>query len=264
MNIERVTDKVIISGDIVEIYRYSEGYLTDYDSPNKYGRSGAPEGVSDEDKQRNKEKRMHRARNTLRRLINANIGQYGDQFTAKFITLTFAEHITTLKDANADFKKFVQRANYAIYGSAKSNLKYVAIPEFTKIGRVHYHVIFFNLPFVKANEFSKIWAKGFIKINKIDQVDNVGAYVTKYMTKENDDPRLEGQKSYMPSKGLLSPEVITDKEKVDMLATCLPAEKLKYQNEFENEYVGRVSYSQYNFTTNISEMIYESTSEGTR
>ena len=52
----------------------------------------------------------------------------------------------------------------------------------------------------------------FIRCNKIDNVDNVGAYVTKYMTKDNTDESYKVEKSYFSSKGLFKPIEITDKK----------------------------------------------------
>lgn len=38
----------------------------------------------------------------------------------------------------------------------------------------HYHLLC-NLPFISAKTLQEIWGNGFIRINKIDDVDNVGA-----------------------------------------------------------------------------------------
>ena len=40
------------------------------------------------------------------------------------------------------------------------------------------------------------------------ECDNVGAYVCKYMTKDNEDPRLVGRKSYLMSRNLDKPQEI--------------------------------------------------------
>lgn len=57
-----------------------------------------------------------------------------------------------------------------------------------------------NLPYIAAKELENIWSNGFIKINAIDKVDNLGAYVIKYMTKDHADERLQGLKAYNCSK----------------------------------------------------------------
>lgn len=236
-----IDKKVIISGNIHEVYEYERGYCKGYSAKNPQGRASQ---ASEEDKEENRAKVLSRARKTVRRLINANIGQYGAEFTAKFLTLTFAEHVTDVESANYEFKKFIKRMNYRLFSSKKAVVKYLVVIEFTKIGRVHYHVVLFNVPYVKANEIADIWGNGFIKINKIENVDNVGAYVCKYMTKDNWD--LLSKKSYFTSKNLYQPVEITDKKIVENLVNSLQFHEKTYESQFDNDYQGKILYHQYN------------------
>ena len=126
----------------------------------------------------------------------------------------------------------------------KITSKYLCVPEFTKKGRVHFHVIFFNLPFIKNTTLEMIWGQGFIKINKIDNCDNVGSYVAKFMTKDNE--QLIEQKSYFTSRNLeKSIEFINEKE-IEILADSLSPTDVVYEQTFENDFVGQVKYTQYN------------------
>jgi len=189
---------------------------------------------------------LQRARRDLRRLINSNVDAYGDEFTAKFVTLTFKDNVQDIEQANYEFTKFIQRLNYYLFRTKKANLKYTTVIEFQKRGAIHYHTIIYNMPYVKANDIANVWENGFIKINKIDNVDNVGAYVCKYLTKDNDDDRLQGKKSYFSSKGLFKPIEITDKKIVEQVASALPSKNITYFADFENEYLGNITYKQYN------------------
>lgn len=245
--LNRVKDKIIASGNIIEVYNYSIGYLANYELTESEKRSrGRKSGVKSVDYEDNREKVLKRARRDLRRIVNSNVNAYGKEFTSKFVTLTFAENIKDLKAANYEFKKFMQRLNYYMFKSKKSNIRYSVVPEFQKRGAVHYHVIFYNLPYLKANKLADIWGNGFIKINRIDNVDNVGAYICKYMTKDNTDKRLEGNKCYFNSRGLFKPLEITEKKEVDELVDSLPQNALTYSSSFENDYVGYIDYKQYN------------------
>lgn len=238
---EFVQSKVIISGDIVEVYEYERGYGKGYEPNNPDGRRSE---ASEEDKEVNREKVLSRARKTVRRLINANMNQYGKDFTAKFLTLTFAEHVTDIKTANYEFTKFIKRMNYEILGSKKADMRYVGVIEFTKIGRIHYHVVIFNIPYTKADKIAKIWGNGFIKVNRIENVDNVGAYVCKYMTKSNSD--LVSEKSYFTSRNLFRPTEITDKKIVENVRNSLQSNKKTYESQFRNDQLGNITYQQYN------------------
>jgi hypothetical protein len=209
-------------------------------SGNVFGRSI----IADADgKVLNRERTLKKSGQAVRRIINANVNAYGEK--PKFVTLTFAENIKENRVANAIFRNFIKRMNYWIFGDKKTRLKYLTVIEFQKRGAIHYHVVFFNLPYIPVRKLSKIWDQGFVKINNIDNVDNVGAYVSKYMTKDATDDRLIGEKSYFCSRGLNKPKEIIDKEEIERVLSSLPSEKT-YVAEFENEYCGKISYSQYN------------------
>ena len=242
MSINSYKRKIVISGNIVEVYEYDKPILQGYTDTKKNSR-GRQAIANDENKEINREKVLQRARRDLRRIINTNVGQYG--VPAKFVTLTFKDDIEDLKKANREFAKFIQRLKYHF----DIDVKYAAVPEvqkerFEKYGvKVwHYHVIFFNLPYIQSNKLHEIWKNGFIKINRIDRVDNVGAYVCKYMTKDNKD--LAGQKCYFTSRGLRKPKEIKESDR-ESLSTSYPAEMLTYENIFINDY-NTILYKQYN------------------
>lgn len=247
--IERVHKKIVQSGDIIEVYEYENGYLKGYsDKSNNTGRKKEKSSNYEE----HRKQVLQRAKKNLRRLINSNVGQYGDEFIAKFLTLTFKDNVQDLKKANYEFEKFMKRLNYFCFGTKKANLKYTCVVEFQKRGAIHYHVIIYNIPYIKAKDLAKIWGNGFIKINKIDNVDNVGAYVSEYLGKVEkgqghsiNDDRLNGKKSYFSSRGLFKPNEITNKKVVEQVAAALPDELLTYSTTFQNEHLGNITYKQY-------------------
>lgn len=241
MGLNSYKSKVVISGDIVEIYDYDKEILEGYKDTKKSS-NGRSVVASDEDKQKNREKVYSRAKRDVRRLINCNIGEY-----SKFVTLTFAENETDIKKANYEFKKFKQR----LEGYLGYKLQYLTVIEFQKRGAIHYHCLMFNAPYVPNKKLNEIWGNGFVKINKIDKVDNVGAYVCKYMTKSNDS-RLTEEKMWFRSRGLEVPVEVKEKEKVEALRKALPSENITYANTFDNDF-NKTSYTQYNINRKISE-----------
>lgn len=244
---EYVTTRMVRAGNIVEIYEYEHGYAKGYSlNEDEKSNRGRKMGVKSKDYEDNRAKVLNRAKVRLRRLINANAGAYGREFTSKFVTLTFGENVTNIDVAHYEFKKFVQRLNYVMFGTKQMNLRYSTVVEFQQRGAVHYHVIFYNLPYLKADRLAEIWGNGFVKINKIDEVDNVGAYITKYMSKDSDDSRLQGRKCYFNSRGLFQPVEITERKRVEAVGSALPPETLKYSAEFDNEHLGHIHYRQYN------------------
>lgn len=241
-------EKLIISGDIIEHFIYEKPMECDYKILDKERSLGRQNDASDEQKILNRYKVQQRAKTQLRRLINANAWQWldskGRPFPPKFVTLTFAENITNLKEANPEYKNFIKRLNYYIgYG-----VQYNVVVEFQNRGAVHYHVVFYNIPYIPAQKLSELWGQGFIKINQIKDVDNVGAYVSKYMGKDLNEDKLIGEKCYFSSRGLKKPKEVKEKNQVQRIASALPDSCKKYQSEFENDYTGKVQYAQYNLT----------------
>lgn len=231
--------KLIKSGEVYEVLEYERGVFLG-ETNNKNGRS---EKAGEEETKRHRKETIRKAKQTVRRLINANMNAWGEP--PIFLTLTFAENVTDIKKANYEFKKFRERLEYQI----QRKLKYVVVIEFQKRGAIHYHAIFFNLPFIKYERLAEIWKNGYIWINEIDNVDNVGAYVTKYMTKEEQDKvredKLKGKKSYFTSRGLKKPEEIIDKKKIERIEKALSNAKV-FESDFENDHLGKITYKQYN------------------
>ena len=170
--------KVVVSGKQVELYKYKKNVWREYETKKDEILTKEPKQLDLFEQEKLRKQRMkfsvNRTRTEIRRLVNSN-----PQLN-KFLTLTFAENITDLKTANYIFNKFILRMNYKY-----NNFEYLAVPEFQKRGAVHYHLLC-NLPFIEIAELQELWGQGFVKINKIDDVNNVGAYVSKYLGKEMD------------------------------------------------------------------------------
>lgn len=246
--------KILTSGDIIEVIYYTSPVFK------TQARARPPSRLKnqrarDEDKRKSRALTMQRARSKLRRLISANVWRWydsrGEPIRPKFFTMTFKENITSLAAANKEFEKFIKRLNRHFNGrEGKASLKYIVVPEFQKRGAVHYHVVFFNLPYTKASKLDSIWNQGFIKINAIDKVDNVGAYVCKYMGKEMADERLNGMKCYWGSRGLLKPKeerLLSEEGKgeAEQLVAAL-SPYMTFQKTYEHPELGAIVYSQYN------------------
>lgn len=228
--------KVVVSGKQVELYKYKKQVWREFESKKDNETQKEPKQLNMFEQEQLKKQRMqfsiNRTKTEIRRLVNSN-----PQLN-KFLTLTFAENITDLKIANYIFNKFVLRMTYKYPG-----FEYLAVPEFQKRGAVHYHLLC-NLPFIEIQELQAIWGQGFIKLNKIDNVNNVGAYVSKYLGKEMDE-RSFGKKKFFRSQNL--------KESIELLGwTALKfVEKFLslltpvFEKVFKSEWIGEVAYSAY-------------------
>jgi hypothetical protein len=223
--------RAIVSGNVIEIIETEKPIFKGF-TCRAIGRANAPNTTA-EQKQENRSKIASRARSTVRRIANAN-----SDILKKFLTLTFAENMTDIKKARYEFDKFIKRLKTQF-----NQLQYIVVLEFQKRGAIHFHLLC-NLPYVDSNELAKIWGHGFIKINKIDNVDNIGAYVTKYMTKDSIDHRLVGKKCYSMSKGLKKPVELTDKDIIETFLAGVTDVKRVKSSEYISEYYGLTKYMQ--------------------
>ncbi len=199
----KIYSKAVVMKNIIKIKEYSKPVCRGFHSFG--GRKVTDEKVTSE---KNREYVLYKMREDLWQLANSNF-DYG----SKFITLTFKENMKDLKVANYEFKKFVDRLKYR-YG----DFKYIAVIEFQdkyKRGAIHYHMIS-DLGYIENRELREIWSNGFVRINRIKQVDNVGNYIIKYMCKA-DDVRLHRRKAYLRSENLEWPEVLINEQVRDLV-----------------------------------------------
>ena len=156
-----------------------------------------------------KQKHYENMRWVIARIVDCNFDN-----RTKFMTLTFKDNIEDITYTNCEFNKFIKRLNFSVYKTKKQQLKYLAVWEKQKRGAIHYHIIFFDLPYIKNKELQEIWGHGFIKINKIDvdSKENRGRYVSKYFSKDIDDKNYK-QKAFFKSQNLKLP--IVDYLKID-------------------------------------------------
>jgi len=217
--------RLILYGEYAEIYTYQKGYIYNFQQKNVYKTFG-------ESQQSKSESALARTRQAIYRLIECNKQPRRNTF----LTLTFAKNIKDLKMANRDFSKFIMRLNFYL----GYRTKYLAVPEFQKRGAVHYHIVFFNLPFIEIKEMNKLWGKGFFKIEESKKINSLGAYVSKYLSKNTFDSRLFGQKAFFTSRNLSRPELIRNESKIDKFlesATIKEVLQFKTYSSFGSETV---------------------------
>ena len=246
--------KIVQTKHVIEVYEYEHLNVN----------SQFPEDRADYGESlnaiENYKKRNQLRRDNIRRLAIENFDTKND----KFLTLTFRDNpnldVKDVKACNEQFKMFIKRLKRYIKKHHDQNhlLKYLAVIEFQdKNGRgaVHYHMLL-NMPFIHQKNIEDLWGLGFIFINKIDHVDNLGAYVIKYMTPDTEDERLKGLKAYNCSKNLDRPKLLrswewSETEKVQAMLKSLPKEKVVYSAKYRTEQSGKIAYSQVNLTRKL-------------
>lgn len=131
----------------------------------------------------NRSQNMNSVRNSLARLrdlINANVVNV---LNCRWVTLTYAQPdgkpMTDTVRLYKDFEHYIKRLHRR-YGS----FEYIVAMEPQGSGSWHAHVILIfpsKAPYIPNDEMSSIWGQGFTVTKRLDNVDNVGAYLTAYL-----------------------------------------------------------------------------------
>lgn len=235
--------KAVVCGNNLTLYQYSRQVIYGVSIP-KRARQPRKNVI-----RRISKIGLSHTKKALRQVLESNANMHFNQnrepFKPIFITFTFKENVQDLTKANYEFRKFIQRFNYQYFNSSKY-LQYVAVPEFQKRGAVHYHVVFFNLPFIEKiyDKIRELWGQGWTLVDTIKDINHLINYVSKYLSKGLIDERLFGRKKYFTSRGLLRPKIFRDMEVVDLIktltSTSLPEYETKYSlPEFYQEVILR-------------------------
>lgn len=114
----------------------------------------------------------------LREYINTNVV---DTNKCKWITLTYKKNMTDSKQLYKDFQKFMQKLRYQY---KEYDIEYIVACEPQARGAWHMHlVLIFDkvAPFIPNATIENLWQQGFTKTTKLDDIDNIGAYLTAYL-----------------------------------------------------------------------------------
>ena len=149
---------------------------------------------------------LQRTRNNAMLLIESNITRF-----TKFITFTTTEPIYESQMWHKEWHKFRQRFKRTFGYS----LKYLKVIEGQKKRKakfnlpgepLHAHLVVFSDKYIPQNELQTCWGLGIVHIEKVKSSD-VGRYLMKYITKDNDFVSLN-KKGYYSSGKLKQPHTI--------------------------------------------------------
>lgn len=153
-------------------------------------------------------KSVKRSLSELRDVLNTNIV---DTEKCRWVTLTYKENMTDCKQLLRDFEAFMKR--FRRYLKKKfniDNVEYINAVEPQGRGAWHCHVVFIFsqiAPFIPNSELAVVWKNGFVSVKKLDNVDNVGAYLTAYLGDVEVDEALNNNLIAVPAE---LPQITSD------------------------------------------------------
>lgn len=224
---------------------------------------------------------LRRTFKKLRYLINNNFYGFRNEL---FLTLTYAENMRDTQRLYDDFRKFIMRLKYQY--KEFGNIEYIDVVEPQARGAWHHHVLI-KIPeieqlYIPHEDLEKIWGHGFVWINRLNELDNIGAYLTAYLADIplNDTDVVNGEivekeingvskkivkggrlylypvgiNLYRKSKGILMPERYKMKYS-DAIKIVHGKEMTMSKNiflEFEDEKNNHIRFEQYNLKRPIN------------
>lgn len=125
-----------------------------------------------------------------RDLLNANITEVK---RCRWVTLTYAENMQDTKRLYEDWKSAVRRLHDEF-----GEFEYIIACEPQGRGAWHIHAVMIfreNAPYMDNSTVANSWKQGFVTVKRLDNVDNVGAYLTAYLgdLELPDDAEVSGE-----------------------------------------------------------------------
>lgn len=180
---------------------------------------------------------LRRTISNLRDIINTNFEGGENEL---FITLTYAENMKDTERLYRDFDKFYKKLKRRLRGH---ELLYVSAVEPQQRGSWHIHLLLKDLTskilYIHNEEIEKMWGQGFTKTERLHHVDNVGAYLSAYLTNLKGEETKKGQRLYLYPPGMniyrcsrnVKRPIIVEKEYKQV------KEKLEKYKTYESTYI---------------------------
>lgn len=163
----------------------------------------------------NRGKNINTVRQSVARLRNLINNNFTGGKNELWITLTFGKNkVYNANELYPIFHSFIKRLRNKF---KEMVLDYIYVPEPHEKGDWHIHLLLKSNKelYIKNSLLNQIWGNGFVKVNRLQDVDNIGAYVSAYLTNIKDGEETKkgarlylypaGHQLYRCSKGILKP-----------------------------------------------------------
>ena len=132
----------------------------------------------------NRSENLNSLRKTMKKmryLINNNFSGKKNELA---LTLTYAENMTDTKRLEEDLESFMDKLRYKYKGISK--IEYIHVIEPQGRGAWHSHTLlkFVDLKYIYIpnDEIREMWGQGIVTVKHLNNVDNIGAYLSAYLT----------------------------------------------------------------------------------
>lgn len=134
---------------------------------------------------------LRRSFREMRGIINTNFAGANGEQNESLITLTYRENMTDPQRLQWDLEKFIKKLKRKV-----GQIKYVTAVEPQGRGAWHAHILCKQLEsgaLVDKKLINQLWEHGIIvDVESLEEVDNVGAYLTAYLSNTPEDATANG------------------------------------------------------------------------
>jgi len=241
--------RIVQYADVVEWYEYEKNYVN---VPRKQ--------LTELDKKRRLEARklriyvpkskfsVKRAKTNFFQIVAGTLHEKGRPV---LLTLTMHEDNVSVTKGYQYIHDFKKR----LIGSSKlcSTFTYIAVPEFQKRGRLHFHLLTWGLPIeVCENErntrnIQRQYGKGFVDVRVAnDSSPKLASYLAKYMSKTYQDERLVFHKAYTCSRDVAKTRSYGSNTLTTYSSELIPDDAcIQKIDSYNTQYMGRCSLTKY-------------------
>lgn len=197
---------------------------------------------------------VNRAKSNFFRLVHHN-NCLAD--TIHFVTLTFAYEVN-YKTATRAVARFFERVK-SVFPETKISLSYISVPELTKAGRYHFHILLYNLPTEisfrerETRNLQRQWQRGYINIDLATYTsEGLAGYMAKYMAKNIGYRNNEAVRGYTCSRNVEKISVFGNNA-LSELSDLVPVDsELDVLKEYDTLHLGRCLYKKYSTNKNYA------------
>lgn len=148
---------------------------------------------------------LTRTMRNIRDLVNANAA---DVDRLRWVTLTYAENMTDTARLHSDFDRTRKRVYRWCERNGYDRPEYIAVAEPQERGAWHLHLLMIwqqTAPFLPNKDLAQMWGQGYVKIVQPQDCDNIGAYLSAYLTDmppDDDGKKHKGSRLHLYPPGM--------------------------------------------------------------
>ena len=131
-----------------------------------------------------------------------------DASRVRWVTLTYAENMTDTQRLYRDAQAYTRRLYAYCAKRGYSRPEWITVPEPQGRGAWHLHALYIwrdKAPFIPNADLRALWKQGFVKIIQPQDCDNIGAYLSAYLTDmppDDDGRKHKGARLHLYPAGM--------------------------------------------------------------